>query len=103
MKASLFFVLFLSLLAVLATPARAQQQGQSATTAAASTSPNAGQDPPAVAARDASENPKNSRIFMVIPNYTTVEKPTATITRLSAKQKFKLGAEDAFDPYSFPL
>ena len=39
---------------------------------------------------------------MVIPNYTTVEKPT-TFTRLTAKQKFKLGAEDAFDPYSFPL
>jgi hypothetical protein len=40
---------------------------------------------------------------MVIPNYATVEKPTTTITRLTARQKFKLGAEDAFDPYSFPL
>lgn len=39
---------------------------------------------------------------MVIPNYTTVEKPT-TFTPLTVKQKFKLGAEDAFDPYSFPL
>jgi hypothetical protein len=47
-------------------------------------------------------NPKNDRIFMVIPNYTTVEVPTK-IVPLTAKEKFKLGAEDAFDPYAFPL
>jgi hypothetical protein len=47
-------------------------------------------------------NPKNDRIFKVIPNYTTVEVPT-TFTPITAKQKFKLGAEDAFDPYEFPL
>ena len=47
-------------------------------------------------------NPKNDRIFMVIPNYTTVEVPTK-FTPLSVKEKFKLGAEDAFDPYAFPL
>jgi hypothetical protein len=47
-------------------------------------------------------NPKNDRIFLVIPNYTTVELPTK-FTPLSMKAKFKLGAEDAFDPYAFPL
>ncbi|PYU29329.1 MAG: hypothetical protein DMG32_00245 [Acidobacteria bacterium] len=47
-------------------------------------------------------NPKNDRIFKVIPNHTTVEVPT-TFTPITAKQKFKLGAEDAFDPYEFPL
>ncbi len=47
-------------------------------------------------------NPKNDRLFMVIPNYTTVEVPTTYIP-LTVKEKFKLGAEDAFDPYAFPL
>jgi hypothetical protein len=48
-------------------------------------------------------NPKNDRIFMVIPNYGTVEHPTANIPPLTVKQKFKTGAEDAFDTYSIPL
>ena len=47
-------------------------------------------------------NPKNDRLFLVIPNYTTVEVPVAFVP-LTAKEKFKLGAEDAFDPYAFPL
>src|SRR5580700_9402289 len=46
------------------------------------------------------DNPKNDRLFLVIPNYATVEKPTA-FAPISAKEKFKLGADDAFDPYSF--
>ncbi|MGB0035172.1 MAG: hypothetical protein WBP79_06835 [Candidatus Acidiferrales bacterium] len=48
------------------------------------------------------QNPKNDRIFGVVPNYTTVEHPTV-ITPISVKEKFKLGAEDSFDPYEFPL
>ncbi len=48
-------------------------------------------------------NPKNDRIFMVIPNYGTVEHPTADIPPLTVKQKFKTGAQDAFDTYSVPL
>ena len=48
-------------------------------------------------------NPKNDRIFLVIPNYGTVEHPTANIAPLTVKQKFKTGAEDAFDTYSVPL
>jgi hypothetical protein len=114
MKKRLSFALFVSLFAVLAVPAQAQQQDQpppaeaqpAATQAAASpVSSGATQDPPSAtssSARNVSDKPKNDRIFMVIPNYTTVEQPT-TITRLTAKQKFKLGALDAFDPYTFPL
>ena len=47
-------------------------------------------------------NPKNDRLFLVVANYATVEHP-AVITPLRAKEKFKLGAEDAFDTYSIPL
>jgi hypothetical protein len=52
---------------------------------------------------DDPNNPKNDRIFLVIPNYGTVEHPTANIPPLTVKQKFKTGAEDAFDTYSIPL
>jgi hypothetical protein len=48
-------------------------------------------------------NPNNDRIFMVIPNYATVEHPGADYQPITAKEKFKLGALDAFDPYSFPI
>jgi hypothetical protein len=58
------------------------------------------QDKPGVANQES--NPKNDRIFMVIPNHTTVDLP-AQYTPLTVKDKFKLGAEDAFDPYAFPL
>lgn len=54
------------------------------------------------AAKQDEENPKNSRIFLVIPNYATVEKPKKFVS-LTVKQKFALGAEDAFDPYAFGL
>jgi hypothetical protein len=53
--------------------------------------------------KDDPSNPKNDRIFLVIPNYGTVEHPTANIAPLTVKQKFKTGAEDAFDTYSVPL
>lgn len=48
-------------------------------------------------------NPKNDRIFLVVPNYGTVEHPTAIITPLSVKEKFKIALEDSFDTYSVPL
>jgi hypothetical protein len=53
--------------------------------------------------KDDPTNPKNDRIFLVIPNYGTVEHPTANVPPLTVKQKFKTGAEDAFDTYSIPL
>ena len=52
---------------------------------------------------DDSTNPKNDWIFLVIPNYGTVEHPTANVPPLTVKQKFKTGAEDAFDTHSIPL
>ena len=52
--------------------------------------------------KDDPENPKNDRLFLVVANYATVEHPKE-ITPLTAKQKFKIGAEDAFDTYSIPL
>jgi hypothetical protein len=51
---------------------------------------------------DDPDNPKNDRLFMVVANYATVEHPKV-ITPLTAKEKFKIGAEDAFDTYSIPL
>ncbi len=38
----------------------------------------------------------------MVANYATVEHPKV-ITPLTAKQKFKIGAENAFDTYSIPL
>jgi hypothetical protein len=46
--------------------------------------------------------PKNDRLFGVIPNYTTVENQDR-FSPLSAKGKFKLAADSAFDPYTFPF
>ncbi len=43
---------------------------------------------------------KNDRIFGVIPNHTTVEGAT-DFKPISGKEKFKLAAEGAVDPYSF--
>jgi hypothetical protein len=104
MKKFPLLICFVLLFALSSAPIRAQEpQSQApATTApdAAGTATEPATSPRTV--RDDSVNPKNDRIFMVIPNYTTVEKPT-DFTPLTAKQKFKLGAEDAFDPYSFPL
>jgi hypothetical protein len=54
------------------------------------------------AAKQDGDNPKNSRIFLVIPNYATVEKPVKFVP-LTVKQKFALGADGAFDPYAFGL
>jgi hypothetical protein len=90
---------------------------QSSTTAQSSTTSQSTQTPPVAAQdkdktaqdkdkkdqKDDPNNPKNDRIFLVIPNYGTVEHPTANVPPLTVKQKFKTGAEDAFDTYSIPL
>lgn len=86
-----------------AAPARAQEPTQPGQTVAEQQEKSAKQDPsPQAPSPQVAANPKNDRIFKVIPNYTTVEVPT-TYVPLTVKEKFKLGAEDAFDPYSFPL
>jgi hypothetical protein len=50
-----------------------------------------------------SVQPKNDRIFGVLPNYRTVENPTIRMGPLSAKGKFKLAVEDSFDPYAYGI
>ncbi len=50
-----------------------------------------------------SVQPKNDRIFGVIPNYRTVENPDIRMAPLSTKGKFKLAVEDSFDPYAYVI
>jgi hypothetical protein len=50
-----------------------------------------------------SVQPKNDRIFGVLPNYRTVENPNIRMAPLSAKEKFKLAVEDSFDPYAYVI
>ncbi len=50
-----------------------------------------------------SVQPKNDRIFGVLPNYRTVENPNIRMAPLSAKGKFKLALEDSFDPYAYVI
>lgn len=47
--------------------------------------------------------PKNDRIFGVLPNYRTVENPKLSMQPLTAKGKFKLAASDSFDPYAYVI
>jgi len=91
-------------LAIFASPVRAQQAQPPEAPAApeSSVGQNREDKEKPDSANQEESNPKNDRIFMVIPNYTTVEAP-AKFTPLPVKEKFKLGAEDAFDPYAFPL
>lgn len=58
---------------------------------------------PSTPAPDPSANPKDDRIFLIMPNYGTIETNTDNIAPLSAGEKFKLAAEGNFDPYSFAL
>lgn len=48
-----------------------------------------------------SVQPKNDRIFKVLPNYRTVENPNIRMAPLSTKGKFNLAVEDSFDPYAY--
>ena len=50
-----------------------------------------------------SAQPKNDRIFGVLPNYRTVENPNVRTGPLSTKGKFKLAFEDSFDPYAYVI
>jgi hypothetical protein len=92
------------ILSLFASPVRAQQAQlpEAAATPPSNVSQNSEATGEPANANQGESNPKNNRIFLVIPNYTTVEVPTK-FTPLSVKAKFKLGALDAFDPYSFPL
>jgi hypothetical protein len=51
-------------------------------------------------------NPQSSddkHILGVVPNYATVNDPSATFQAISMKEKFKLAAQDAFDPFSWVI
>ena len=73
--------------------AKAQQPATSGTQPSTNSEP-----PPAD-----SVQPKNDRIFGVLPNYRTVENPNIRMAPLSAKGKFKLAVEDSFDPYAYVI
>jgi len=72
-------------------------EAQQAATSGSQTSTNS--EPPAAD----SVQPKNDRIFGVLPNYRTVENPNIRMAPLSAKGKFKLAVEDSFDPYAYVI
>jgi len=61
--------------------------------------PSTSSEPPAAD----SVQPKNDRIFGVLPNYRTMENPKISMAPLSTKGKFKLAAEDSFDPYAYVI
>lgn len=44
----------------------------------------------------------DSRIFWVVPNYTTVEVPKP-FSPLSSRDKFYISLNDSFDPYALPV
>jgi hypothetical protein len=103
-----FFAEFAVVVALFAGPVRAQQkptqtdeQGTSSSSPSDSKSSEKQQDERERGAPDQIA-PKNDRLFGVIPNYTTVETHDQ-FSRLSAKGKFKLAADSAFDPYTFPF
>jgi hypothetical protein len=83
-------------------PAAAQQQQPSAPAPSGQQSQS---DPKSVDQREVEAEDtaaKNSRLFGVLPNYTTVENEDL-FGPLSAKGKYKLAAESSFDPYTFPF
>lgn len=51
----------------------------------------------------ASTQPKNDRIFGVLPNYRTVENPQLGTPASTTRAKFHLAVEDSFDPYAYPV
>jgi len=65
--------------------------------------PGSGQQAPSGGAPTPADStqPQNDRIFGVLPNYRTVEIPKPQTPPLTARQKFKLAAEDSFDPYAY--
>ena len=71
--------------------------GEAQQPATSGSQPSTNNEPPAAD----SVQPKNDRIFGVLPNYRTVENPTIRMAPLSTKGKFNLAVEDSFDPYAY--
>jgi hypothetical protein len=57
--------------------------------------------PKGATAQADSTEPRNDRIFGVLPNYRTVEIPKLKIPPLTVGEKFMLTAQDSFDPYAY--
>lgn len=85
----------------LASPALAQQQPKDSSSQPQSTPGKKDSADKDSKSQEQGGNP-NDRIFGVIPNYTTVEEADKA-KPLKAKGKFKMAAEDSFDPYAFPF
>jgi|SRR5579872_312906 len=52
----------------------------------------------------AAVSPKDDKhILGVVPNYATVNDPSVQFQSIPAKEKFKLAAQDAFDPFSWVI
>ena len=80
------------------TPAKPPSTSQTqAATSQTQTKP--ANDPGTVQSQPApvSKPPKNDRIFFVLPNYLTVERP-GSLAPLTTREKFKTVAEGCFDP-----
>ena len=73
--------------------------GEAQQPATSGSQPSTNNEPPAAD----SVQPKNDRIFGVLPNYRTVENPDIRMAPLSAKEKFKLAVDDSFDPYAYVI
>jgi hypothetical protein len=52
-------------------------------------------------APEAEPEPKQKRMFGILPNYRTTSETVRTATPLSAKGKFKLALDESFDPGAF--
>src|ERR1700690_3506824 len=46
---------------------------------------------------------EETHILGVVPNYATVNDPAKPFQSISIREKFKLAAEDAFDPFSWVI
>ncbi len=56
-----------------------------------------------LAAQKSDKPPEDKHILGIISNIKTVEQPSESVEPMAFKQKLKLGAEDSFDPHSFPV
>ena len=79
-------------------PAAAPASAQSAAGDANAKQTSASQEPGKTSDQ---QKEKPDRIFGVLPNYTTVN--GANVPPISAKEKFKITAQGAFDPYEFGI
>lgn len=90
-------------IAFLSFPALAQQTSPGPTPDQSSQAPDKGksEDSQDKTSKDQTSNPSNDRIFYAVPNFLTVEN-AGQVPPISARQKFKLVAQDSFDFFNYP-